>query len=232
MIDSTLNSDQVSEYLKAHPDFFSGNEDLLLSMYLPHQSGETVSLVERQVTLLRERNQQARRQLEQIMLAAANNSAIFEKCKSLIVRLLEVNDADGFFNTLEDSFRDDFSATAYSLIIFSDDANQVNHFTTRVTEASAREFVGGLIDNKNPLLGVLRDQERDFLFRHSSDKVASAAVVPVKNQRNIALLSIGSDDAGYFESGMGTIFISFIADMLSRLIPRYVTGVQDGSGAV
>ena len=37
----------------------------------------------------------------------------------------------------------------------------------------------------------------------------------------VVLLSIGSEDPSYFESGMGTIFISFIADTLSRLIPRY-----------
>ncbi len=221
MTDKDLDAAAVADYLKAHPAFFEDYEDLLLTMYLPHRSGESVSLVERQVTLLRERNLQARRQLEQIMLAAANNNQIFDKCKALIVELLEVNDAEAFYATLEKSFRDDFDATAYSLIVFSEEPGQINHFTSRVSESQAREYVSGLMENKAPTLGVLRDSERDFLFRHASDNVGSAAIVPVRNDGNIALLSIGSEDPNYFESGMGTIFISFIADTLSRLIPRY-----------
>ena len=43
----------VIEYLKKNPEFFDRNPRLLQSLSLPHESGGTVSLVERQVATLR-----------------------------------------------------------------------------------------------------------------------------------------------------------------------------------
>jgi len=55
----TLNDASVAQYLTAYPDFFERNGALLGKLRLPHlrDAGATVSLVERQVEVLRERNQ-------------------------------------------------------------------------------------------------------------------------------------------------------------------------------
>ncbi len=88
---------------------------------------------------------------------------------------------------------------------------------------AAREYVGSLMKHKAPVLGRLRAEEQDFLFRHASDKVHSAAVVSVvRDNKQIGLLSIGSEDPRYFEAGMGTLFVGFIADTLARILPRYI----------
>ncbi len=213
----------VADYLAGHLDFFVQHEELLLKMELPHQKGKTISLVEKQVSLLRERNLQSRKQLDEMLLAATRNSDIFNKCKKLFVQLLDAQDPDSFFGALENSFKNDFKSTAYSLIVFSNNPGQINHFTSRYKGHAAREYVGSLMDASEPTLGVLRPEEQDFLFRHASSKVKSAAVVPVRNQHDIALLAIGSSDPNYFQVGMGTIFIGFIADIMSRLLPKMVS---------
>jgi len=87
---------------------------------------------------------------------------------------------------------------------------------------AAKDYIGGLIRAKQPTLGVLRPSEQDFLFRHKSDKVESAAVLSVRKNRQIALLAIGSEDANYFKPGMGTVFIGFVADTLAKLIPKHI----------
>ena len=51
-----LQADTVAAYLQAHPDFFNQRDELLLSLRIPHQRGDTISLVERQLELLRGRN--------------------------------------------------------------------------------------------------------------------------------------------------------------------------------
>ena len=71
-------------------------------------------------------------------------------------------------------------------------------------------------------LGVLDPKEQDFLFRHASSNVRSAAVLGLRNKRQFALLAIGSSDPDYFQPGMGTLFIGFIADVLARMLPHYV----------
>ena len=46
-----INDDTVAQYLQTYPDFFERNSALLARLRLPHarNSGQTISLVERQV---------------------------------------------------------------------------------------------------------------------------------------------------------------------------------------
>lgn len=213
---------EIVDFLEKHPDFFKDHEDLLLKLELPHQKGKTISLIERQVSLLRKKNNETLKKLDEFIESAKINNEIFDNCRKLVLDLIDADEPDHFFKALENSFKQDFKCQAYSLIIFSDTPRQINHFTTSISEKAAREYIGGLIRAKQPTLGVLRPAEQDFLFRHQSVKVKSAAVLSVRKNRQIALLAIGSDDAHYFRPGMGTVFLGFIADTLAKLIPKHV----------
>ena len=48
-----LDEDSVAAYLSEHPEFFNKQEDLLAKLRIPHKSGGAISLLERQVSLLR-----------------------------------------------------------------------------------------------------------------------------------------------------------------------------------
>ena len=50
-----LSAQDVASYLKTNPEFFIEQEDLLADLSLPHESGKAISLLERQVTILRDR---------------------------------------------------------------------------------------------------------------------------------------------------------------------------------
>lgn len=137
--------------------------------------------------------------------------------------MLASHNSDEFFEALEKSFKRDFKCSAYSLIVFDGEPRQVNHFTSSVSRESAQEYVGALMRATKPTLGVIRPAEQDFLFRHKSDEVQSAAILSVKERsKQIALLAIGSADAHYFSSDMDTLFLGFIADVLAKLLPRYM----------
>ncbi|MCB1645133.1 MAG: DUF484 family protein [Pseudomonadales bacterium] len=217
-----LTTDQVADFLLDNPGFFIERDDLLIRMELPHNHGQAVSLVEKQVALLRERNRDMRRQLEELINAAKANNEIFNKCERLFLELLDATSSTEFFQALEKSFKRDFRCSAYSLIVFSEQAQQINHFTYTAPISDVREYVGNLMKARNATLGVLRPAEQDYLFRHASDKVKSAAVLTVKTTEPIALLAIGSAEVQYFQANMGTIFINFIANVLARMLPAHL----------
>ena len=50
-----LSAADVAAFLSEHPDFFSEHEDLLTNLQLPDSRKGTVSLVEKQIDVLRER---------------------------------------------------------------------------------------------------------------------------------------------------------------------------------
>jgi uncharacterized protein YigA (DUF484 family) len=223
-----IDESAVTDYLKENPDFFASHSDLLMELNLPHGEGGAISLVEKQVAVLRDRNKETKKKLDTYVNTAKHNDDIFKKCQYMILGLMEAENQESFLKNMEKGFKRDFKSNAYSLMIFGDKPRQINHFTSIVTRESANEYAASLIRSTKPTLGTLRPAEQDFLFRHQSDKVKSAVVMSVREGREqLALLAIGSSDANYFRPGMGTLFIQFIADALARLIPRFLTQTKE-----
>ena len=85
-----INDDTVAQYLQTYPDFFERNSALLARLRLPHvrNSGQTVSLVERQVDVLRERNLGLERKLNELIDVARTNEALTDKIHRFDRRLI------------------------------------------------------------------------------------------------------------------------------------------------
>ncbi len=213
--DETL---RLRDYLKAHPNFFEDNADLLEDISLPHESGNAVSLVERQVTVLRQRNLEMRQQINTMVEAAKKNDKLFEKTKRLVLGLLEASDLNTLTETLHDSLRNDYQIEFSSLILISDKPLQTSARTAPLEEARRR--IGPLLSGNSAICGILRKEEMDFLFAEQADAVASVAAIPLSHGNTLGVLALGSRDPQYYSSSMGTLFLSYITDVLNRILPR------------
>ena len=85
---SKLTEEQVVAYLRNNSDFFIRQEDLLADLSLPHESGKAISLLEKQVTILRDRGIEARHKLNDLLKNARNNDNLFETTRSLVLSLM------------------------------------------------------------------------------------------------------------------------------------------------
>ena len=56
--------------------------------------------------------------------------------------------------------------------------------------------------------------------------VQSSAVVPLVKGETLGLLAIGSYDPNYFQSSQGTLFLSYVGEVLSRVLAR-ILGEQE-----
>ena len=97
-------AEQVAAYLKAHKDFFVDHESLLADITIPHETGKAVSLVERQVGVLRERNIELRERLTRLLDVARENDMLFEKMRGLILALLETKTVPQLAAAFKDAF--------------------------------------------------------------------------------------------------------------------------------
>ena len=84
-----LNDELVREYLVDNADFLQRNPDLLDHLHVSHASGSAVSLVEKQVSVLRERNVEMRRRLTTLTGNARENDKLYENTRRLVLGLLE-----------------------------------------------------------------------------------------------------------------------------------------------
>ncbi|MDD0976668.1 DUF484 family protein [Pseudomonas fontis] len=216
-----LGAEAVAAYLRAHPRFFSEHDELLLEMHIPHQRGDSVSLVERQLKLLRERNIEMRHRLSHLMDVARDNDRLFEKTRRLILDLLDADSLEAVVMAVEDSLRQEFQVPFVSLILFSENATPVGRW---VNTAEAQQTIGALLGGGKTVSGSLREHELAFLFGEEQRKeVASSAVAPLDYLGLHGVLAIGSRDPQHYKSSVGTLFLSYIAEVLGRVIPRFTT---------
>ena len=208
----------VAAYLEAHPDFFSQRDELLLALRIPHQRGDTISLVERQLELLRGRNIEMRHRLSQLMDVARDNDRLFEKTRRLNLALMDATSLDELVIAVEDSLRHDFQVPFVSLVLFGDNPMPVGRW---VSSADAQRALGGLLTEGKTVSGSLREHELDFLFGEEQRKqIGSTAVVAISHQGIHGVLAIASRDPQHYKSSVGTLFLSYIAEVMGRVLPR------------
>lgn len=219
-----LDSAAVADYLRRHPEFFIDHDELIPELRIPHQRGDTISLVERQVKLLRERNIEMRHRLSQLMDVARDNDRLFDKTRRLVLDLLDASGLEEVVSTVEDSLRHEFQVPFVSLILFSDTPLAVGR---SISSAEAHQAIGGLLAGGKTICGVLREHELSFLFGESEARqVGSAAVVALSYQGLHGVLAIGSVDPQHYKSSLGTLFLGYIAEVLARVLPRFATPLR------
>lgn len=219
-----LNAEAVAAYLRQHPEFFVDHEELIPELRIPHQPGTAVSLVERQVRLLRERNIEMRHRLSQLMDVARDNDRLFDKTRRLVLDLLDAGSLEEVIGAVEDSLRHEFQVPFVGLILFSETPLGVGR---SVSSAEAHQAIGGLLGAGKTTCGVLRPGELEFLFGAADGaQVGSAAVVSLSHQGLHGVLAIGSPDPQHYKSSLGTLFLGYVAEVLARVLPGFAAPLR------
>ena len=219
-VDST--EDMVREFLRDNPRFLDDNPDILESLSLPHNSGNAVSLVERQVGVMRDRNKEMRNRLDNMLATAHDNDLLFEKTKRLVLNLLEAKNLPAMVETIYDSLGKDFEIDFYSLTLFGDEKSLPRTMARVASIEKANEQVNTLIGSNRAVCGVLREEEMTFLFGEKGLQVGSVAAVPLRYNNLYGILAIGNADPNFYKSSMGTLFLSYIAEVVNRILPKHL----------
>jgi uncharacterized protein len=220
-----LNDASVADYLQTFPDFFERHAALLAKLHLPHRrdSGATVSLVERQVEVLRDRNQTLERKLNELVDVARANDALSERIHRLTQRLFGARALSDTVSAVETSLREDFDARNAVLLLFVEAARELepSRFLRMANPAGAEmKSFESLLQSGKPRCGQIRDAQRDFLFGKDCVEIGSVALVPLGAKGALGLLAIGANDAAHFNPGMSTEFLSRIGELVAFALMR------------
>jgi uncharacterized protein len=221
---TSLPEDAVADFLQQNPDFFERHAPVLAKLKLPHGRGTaTVSLVERQVLVLREKNEKLEARLRELIEVARDNDALANKIHRLACRLLKARTATALIDTLEGSLREDFGASEWILLLApaaNSELAKISSRHLRVVDALAHELkmFETLFESGRPRCGQIRDSQRDYLFGADTIEIASAALVPLGASAAHGLLAIGSPDSERFHPTMSTEFLARIGNLVSEAI--------------
>ncbi|MEQ8233704.1 MAG: DUF484 family protein [Gammaproteobacteria bacterium] len=212
----------VIAFLRENPAFLDHHPDLLGQLAIPHESGEAVSLLERQVAVLRADNQRLKQQLDELVAHARANEALNVRIHALALKLMNAAGPQAVFGLLDGSLRAEFGADRSATLVFADpgyvDAASVPQFVG--ADAPARAVFEQLLSQGRTACGPLDDAAHTALFGDAPR--GSAVVMPLAGAGWDGVLAIASDDAARYDAAMGTEFLTYLKDVTALVIDPWV----------
>ena len=216
------DEDAISSYLTAHPNFFERHGELLSQLRLPHSTGGgTVSLVERQVSVLRQRNDQLENQLHDLVEVARGNDELANKIHDLAVMLMSAGGRQQVVVLLEEQLRTEFSADRSVLVLFDAKSANSGQFLRYIERDDP--MLGpfkSFLEGDTARCGSVRDAQRDFLFGAENCEIGSVALIPLGAGSAQGFLAIGSRSADHFHPGKSIDFLSRLGDLVAGELLR------------
>lgn len=217
-----LTPDEVAAYLRENPDFFKLHADLLLELRVPHSSGAgAVSLVERQLELLRRRNEELHRTLEEYIDNARSSDELARKLNRLVTKLLSCPDPGERLRALPAQLKKIFALDFLRLLLFDASAKRcagVADLSATPREDLMAEGLSGVLKANAPRCGHYSDRQREFLFGEAAPQVASVALAPLGARGQLGLLALGSRGPNHYHRAKSTEFLSRVSAVVSVAI--------------
>jgi uncharacterized protein len=218
-----VDEQAITQYLQQHPDLFDRHPQLLTRLRLQHpRNGTTISLIERQVDVLRDKHTALEQQLAEFVRVARANDALADKIHRFTRRLLRTTTRAQALTEVEASLREDFDAYHAVLVLpGAMSADAPSRFVRNVSsdDAAFRSFES-LFGSAKPRCGQVRDSQRDFLFGNEAAGIGSVALIPLSAMTPAGLLALGSVDRDRFHPGMSTEFLSRMAELIADALAR------------
>jgi uncharacterized protein YigA (DUF484 family) len=219
-----LTEAEVAHYLTTHPDFFERHPGLLSRMRVPHDGGGgSISLVERQISVIREKNHKLEARLRELVEVARTNHDLSERVHALALRLIGARGRAAVIEALEGTLRQDFGAADSVVVLFDRAAGPGQQPETRFLRRVERDSpslqpFSTFLELARPRCGRARDAQLEFLFPDHAVEIGSVALVPLGESAAQGMLAIGSRDADRFHPGMSTDFLDRLGQLFSAAL--------------
>jgi uncharacterized protein YigA (DUF484 family) len=223
----SIDSDKaVIEYLEKHPDLLQRYPDLLTHLQVPHSSGRgSVSLIERQVKVLREQNTRLEKQVGDLVDTARHNEQLSEKIHRYSIGLLQARDVEDMLSisvqTLKNLFDVDMVAIHFKPgITVGDDKQQQE----QISEKAYSALLDSLGIGRGNCHNDLDDALLQALFGSGAEGIRSCGMAALDTPNRVGILALGSTSKDRFAPGMGTLFLERLGELMSAaLINRGIT---------
>ena len=198
-----IDAKDVELFLLDNLDFFVTRESLVSEMEFKHSQSSASSILERQITKLRDEHKNVIELLKSFIDTASINEDLFKKSKDLTLKILESDTNDNIKEIVEESFKKDFGV----------DECLVEFFDNKAIDKLEKEI--GLSMHKGAVhCGSFSNEKIALLF--DDEKIESLVIAVIVLKDEIGLLKLGSHDRTKYLGDEDTTFIEYIRDILEK----------------
>lgn len=218
-----LDDRAISDYLLQNPDFFIRNARQVEQMLVPHPVRGTVSLVEWQLGRQRNHISQLEEEITLLMEQASANQQLFDRLLTLQARLASASSLHDMLNRLHRWARE-LGLAGANVRLFSEKwrIGAPSDFTQLALSRQAFESIRiQRLGKQHHYLGSLNGPEL-LLLLPQAKAIGSVAMSLMGEQGDLGVLIFSSRDNQHYQSGMGTVLLQHLSQMLPELLLRWV----------
>jgi uncharacterized protein len=217
-----ITPEQVGEFLTLNPEFFANYPELLTEISVPHPyANQAISLGERQVLALRDKARGLEMKLREFIQFAEENDVIGDKLHKVSLDLMQARSLDAVFQTLSLNLSQSFAIPHSTIRIWADHppeaASEMPEFAPISPEM--KELMTGLMQ---PRCGPDVPDEVRAWFGSIGANQRSFALAPLREENLNGLLVLSSEDPKRFYPEMGTLYLTWLAELSGAAISRFV----------
>ena len=202
-----MRAEDVALYLQNNPQFFEVYAEMMSEITIPHPyGGRTVSLSERQMLALREKNKGLEKKLHELLEFAKENAALQHKVHQFTLALFCARDLMGLQETATRNLREIFDVPHVALHVW------------KGLPPSA-EVLSFADQQMQPVCAHHAVHDTAAWFGEAATHLRSFAYLPLRNgEQSVGLLVLASEDAQRFYPEMGTLFLQRLAETISSAL--------------
>jgi uncharacterized protein YigA (DUF484 family) len=214
-----MDATAVARYLKENPAFFEDYADLIAEIFVPHpHGGHAIPIAERQIITLREKNTELENRLRELIKFGGENDQIAEKVHRSTLALFAAPDLETTLAVLYHSLKEDFGVPQVASRLWGRVPEQSYLPELAATTLELREYADQV---GAPYCGPQAPFEARDWFE-GGDACRSFAFLPLRTAHTFGLLGLASEDPERFYPGMGTVYLTRLAELASVATARYL----------
>ena len=229
MIETTekLGAHEVAAWLRRHPTFLKQFPDLAVSLVVPREDGPAASLASYQLEVLRDKNRELARRLQDLFANAQENERLAVRTHQLTLALMRQHGAADTLRAMAASLAEDFQGDLVRIVLFAPVPGVEGVDWLQIVPAGdprLAPFQDALAAGE-PICGRLHPDKQALLYGVRAEEVQSSALLPLPGPSTgsgqaTGLLAVGSHDANRFFPGMGTLFLRMMGEALAVALQR------------
>lgn len=216
-----MTSEDVVQFLGAHPDFFDQHPEVLASIAIPHpHGGQAISLVERQSMILRDRIRSLEMRLADMLRHGEENEAIADRLVQWARALLTQDDPARLPETALEELMRLFSVPYGALRLWGVAPAYSGLDCARPVSDDMLRLAGSM---QAPFCGSNVGFEVAGWMAPDPAAIRSLSMMPLRvgaDAKAFGMLALGSPDPERFQITMGTAFLSRIGELASAALAR------------
>lgn len=214
----------VIDYLKKNPDLLERHPEVLTQLTFEHETGAAISLVERQLKLLRDENQSLKNKLSGLVHIARENEELGQRFHRLSLELMAGEHLHDIIAMTQNQVQTFFYTDYVNFCFDSDLAEQLRGLEKNILDPASKHAakIRGWMQKRTPEFGPLDPGLRKQFFGNQT-QMESCVMIPLYHTRDFGLLVLGSKSKDRFTKGMGTVFLSQLGELISSKLKNYLS---------